>query len=134
MIKEGNGVRELTPQERIAKGIRDGQDQHRGNVHQVMGEEIGRLLMEAHEVNKQHRNYWDFNSKARRDKKIAALRQKYEPLVEEIEQEIRAADAQHDPIFMKSVRDHLAFCDQEFESNRGRQLSPMGARTEFKPK
>ena len=126
--------RELTPEERIEKGFRDIEAQHRDNVHTLMGEKIGRLLIDARTINQKHRNYFDFNAKADRDKKIAELRPQYEALVGEIEREIRKASAQHDPVFMKTVRDHLALCDQEFQSVRGDQLSSMGADEEAGPR
>lgn len=116
----------LTPEERMAKGFRDVEAQHRANVHTLMGE-IGALLIEARTENRKHRNYWDFNARQDTNAKIAQLRIKYEAKKTEVEREMRGARAQHDPVFMKSVREHLAECDQEFGSQPGQALPPMGA-------
>jgi hypothetical protein len=106
----------LTSEELIGKGLRDIEAQHRANVHTLMGE-VGPLLIEARTENRKHRNYWDFNARYASAVKVDLLRQGYEKIKASIEKEIRAARAQHDPIFMKSVRDHLAECDQEFCSD-----------------
>jgi hypothetical protein len=92
----------------------------------LMGE-IGGLLIEARTENRKHRNYWDFNARTDTNYKVAQLRLKYEAKKAEVEREMRAARAQHDPVFLKSVMDHLADCDQEFGSESGQALPPMGA-------
>ena len=116
----------LTSEELIGKGLRDVEAQHRANVHTLMGE-IGGLMIEARTENRKHRNYWDFNARHDSNARVAQLRLKYEAKKAEVEREMRAARAQHDPVFMKSVRDHLAECDQEFGSQPGQALPPMGA-------
>lgn len=116
----------LTSEELIGKGLRDIEKEHRANVHTLMGE-IGALYIEARTENRKHRNYYDFNARHATNVKIAQLRREYEAKKTEVEREMRAARAQHDPVFLKSVRDHLAECDLEFGSDPGQALPPMGA-------
>ena len=117
----------LTSEERMVKGLRDIEAQHRANVHKLIGEKIGALLIEARTENRKHRNYWDFNARWDSVKKVDKLRQEYEALKREVEKEMRMAHAQYDPLFLKTVRDHLAECDQEFGCDPGQAFPPMGA-------